>query len=197
MRPLRSVIELLRGWIYLIAFISGGNFIRQARFRFRGSNVKISPTAFFKYPEQIRIGNNTFINHLCSIWAAPTGSITIGDDVLLGPGTCVIASNHGIYAGEVVREQEGRDRDIVIGNDVWLGANVSVLAGVTIGDGCVVGAGAVVTKNLPADSVCGGVPARVIGWRKPRPTGAEQERPPKQSILTLPRMRINGNDFPL
>jgi acetyltransferase-like isoleucine patch superfamily enzyme len=174
MRPLHSIVEFIRGWSYLIAFISGGNFIRQARFHSRGSNVKISPTAFFKYPEHIRIGANTFVNHLCSIWAAPKSSITIGNDVLLGPGTCLIASNHGTYAGELVREQEGQDRDIVIGNDVWLGANVSVLAGVTIGDGCVVGAGAVVTKNLPPGSICGGVPAKVIGWRKPRAGGIGQ-----------------------
>jgi acetyltransferase-like isoleucine patch superfamily enzyme len=174
MRPLRSIIELVRGWSYLIAFISGGAFIRQARFRSRGSNVKISPTAFFKYAEHIRIGDNTFVNHLCSIWAAPKSSITIGNDVLLGPGTCLIASNHGTYADELVREQEGEDRDIAIGNDVWLGANVSVLAGVTIGDGCIVGAGAVVTKNLPPRSICVGVPAKVIGWRKLR--GGENDR---------------------
>jgi acetyltransferase-like isoleucine patch superfamily enzyme len=166
------MIEFGKGWLYLLAFISGGNFIRLARLKTRGRNVKISPTAFFKHPERISIGNNTFINHHCSIWAAPGGPITIGSDVMLGPGVCVIASNHGIYAGELVRLQEGHDDEIVIGNDVWIGANASILAGVQIGDGCIVGAGAVVTKSLPANAVCGGVPAKVIRFRTPRPAEA-------------------------
>lgn len=51
---------------------------------------------------------------------------------------------------------------IVIGNDVWLGANVTVLPGVTIGDGAIIAAGAVVTKDVPARTVAGGVPAKVI-----------------------------------
>jgi len=55
---------------------------------------------------------------------------------------------------------------VLIGNDVWLGARVVVTAGVTIGDGCIVGAGAIVTKDLPAESIAAGVPARVIGQRE-------------------------------
>lgn len=168
MNPLRSIIELGKGWLYWLAFVSGGNFMRLARLKSRGRNVKISPTAFFKFPERISIGNDTFINHNCCIWAAPEGSITIGNDVLLGPGVCVIASNHGIDAGALIRQQEGHDAGIVIGNDVWIGANVSILAGVHIADGCVVGAGAVVTRSLPANAVCGGVPAKVIRFRKER-----------------------------
>jgi maltose O-acetyltransferase len=164
---MKILLEIFRGWIYLLAFVTGGNFIRKARLKHVGSNVKISPTAFFKFPEQITIGDNSFINHLCSVWAAPQGTITIGNDVFFGPGTAVIASNHGIAAGKLIREQDGVDAPIVIGNDVWLGANVVVTAGVSIGDGCVVGAGAVVTKDLPPNSVCVGVPARVIGPRKP------------------------------
>jgi acetyltransferase-like isoleucine patch superfamily enzyme len=173
MNLLRSIAELVRGWLYLVAFISGGNFIRLARLKSRGHAVKISPTAFFKYPEQISIGNNTFINHNCCIWAAPGGTITIGDDVLLGPGVSVIASNHGIHAGERIRLQEGHDAGIVIGNDVWIGANASILAGVNIGDGCVVGAGAVVTKSLPPNTICGGVPAKVLRARPERPSEAK------------------------
>ncbi|MDE2493453.1 MAG: acyltransferase [Alphaproteobacteria bacterium] len=147
-----------------MAFITGGNFVRKARIK-RGRNVKISPTAFFKFPENIEIGDNSFINHLCSVWAAPNAKITIGRDVLFGPNTVVVAANHGIAADRLIREQPGVDRDIIIGNDVWIAANVVVTGGVTIGDGCVVGAGAVVTRNLPPYSICAGVPARVIGKR--------------------------------
>jgi acetyltransferase-like isoleucine patch superfamily enzyme len=163
---MKALFEAVRGWGYLLAFITGGNFIRKARLKHRGVNVKISPTAFFKHPERITIGNNTFINHLCSVWAAPAGSISIGDDVLFGPGVSLIASNHGIVSGRLIREQDGDDAPIVIGNDVWIGAHVVVTAGVTIGDGCVVGAGAIVTRDLPANSICVGVPARAIGLRR-------------------------------
>ena len=72
--------------------------------------------------------------------------------------------------GRLIREQEGEDAPIIIGNDVWIGANVVITAGVTISDGCVVGAGAVVTKDLPSHSICGGIPARVIGQRGTVPT---------------------------
>lgn len=167
-RLMSSLIEAVSGWLYLLAFITGGNFVRRGRLAAKGRNVKISPTAMFKFPENIRIGDNSFINHLCSVWAAPNGSITIGRDVLFGPGTSVIASNHGFECGQLIREQEGNDADIVIGNDVWLGASVVVTAGVSIGDGCVVGAGAVVTRDLPPYTICLGVPARVVRTRGAR-----------------------------
>jgi acetyltransferase-like isoleucine patch superfamily enzyme len=168
MKLISAIFNAFSGWIYLLAFITGSNFVRRGRLGHKGRNVKISPTAMFKYPEKIRIGNDSFINHLCSVWAAPTGSITIGNDVLLGPGTSIIASNHGFDQGQLIREQDGHDADIVIGNDVWLGASVVVTAGVSIGDGCVVGAGAVVTRDLPPYSICAGVPARVIRMRESR-----------------------------
>ncbi len=162
---LRMLYYTFRGWAYLLTFITGGNFMRLAWMSI-GRNVKISPTAFFKYPKHITIGDRSFINHQCCLWAAPEGRITIGQDVLLGPGVCIIASNHGAALGSPIPEQAGMDAPIHVGNGVWLGAHVVVTAGVTIEDGCVVGAGAVVTHNLPRNSICGGVPARVIGQRQ-------------------------------
>ena len=163
---LRSIAEAIKGWMYLAVFITGGNYVRQAHLGHRGKKVKISPTAFLKYPRMIHIGDHSFINHLCSIWASPEGPITIGNNVLFGPGTSVISSNHGVEAGELIRNQPGRDAPISIGDDVWLGANVVVTAGVCIGNGAVVGAGAVVTRDLPPMSISAGVPARVIGYRQ-------------------------------
>lgn len=163
---IRIIVEVLKGWFYLLTFITGGSFVRKARLKSCGARVKISPTAFFKFPEQILIGDDTFINHLCSVWASPGGRIIIGKDVLLGPGTTIVSSNHGIAAGTLIRLQPGEDADVIIGNDVWIGAHVVITPGVTIGDGCVVGAGAIVTRDLPANSICVGVPAKVIGQRK-------------------------------
>ena len=160
----RMIVESIKGWVYLAAFVTGGNYIRKGQLHL-GKGVKISPTAFFKYPAMIHIGDRSFINHLCSIWASPGGSITIGSNFLCGPGTAIISSNHGIAAGQLICEQPGRDAPITIGDDVWLGAHVVVTAGVSIGNGAVVGAGAIVTRDLPPMSIAAGVPAKVIGYR--------------------------------
>ena len=63
--------------------------------------------------------------------------------------------------------EQGNDetKPVTIGNDVWIGRRVIILPGVTISDGCVIGAGAVVTKDMPAYSIVGGVPAKVIKSR--------------------------------
>jgi acetyltransferase-like isoleucine patch superfamily enzyme len=175
--------EVLKGWAYLIAFITGGNFVRKAQLRRVGKHVKISPTVFFKYPRLIDIGDETFINHLCSIWASPLGPIHIGKNVLLGPNVAIFSSNHGIAPHELIRRQAGRDSPIHIGDDVWIGANSVVTSGVTIGQGAVIGAGAIVTRDVPAMSICGGVPARVLGYRTAMEPGPRFD--PEQSSRTV------------
>jgi acetyltransferase-like isoleucine patch superfamily enzyme len=162
----RILIEVVKGWTYLLAFLTGGNYVRKARLKKLGRGAKLSPTVFLKFPENIEIGENSFINHLCCVWASPDGPITIGNDVFFGPNVSVISSNHGIDAGTLIRLQPGRDAAISIGDDVWIGANVVVTAGVSIASGAVVGAGAVVTRDLPPMSISVGVPARVIGYRQ-------------------------------
>lgn len=132
----------------------------------RGANVSFAPNVSFRNAERITIGAGTHIGEHSVVWAGNTsGRITFGAKALLGPNVTVTASNYGIDRGTPVMDQPKIEKDIVIGDDVWLGANVVVLAGVRIGDGAIVAAGAVVTKDLPADCIAGGVPARVIGQR--------------------------------
>src|SRR5271170_4609939 len=111
---IRLLAEALRGWLYLLAFITGGSYLRKAKLKRLGKATKISPTVFFKHPEMIQIGDHSFINHLCSIWASPGGPITIGSNVLLGPSTSIISSNHGVSRGQLIRDQPGRDAPIHI-----------------------------------------------------------------------------------
>ncbi len=92
-------------------------------------------------------------------------SVIIGDHVLIGPGVFVTDHNHNIAQNMRIDEQGCKAAAVIIEDDVWLGAKVVVLPGVTIHRGAVVGAGAVVTKDLPANSISVGVPARVIGER--------------------------------
>ena len=132
----------------------------------RGSKVSFGPNVSFRNAERITLGAGTHIGERSLIWAGnTTGRITLGEKCLLAPNVTITASNYGIARGVPPMEQPKIEQDIVIGSGTWLGADVVVLAGVTIGDGAIIAAGAVVTKDVPADAIAGGVPAKVIGWR--------------------------------
>ena len=105
----------------------------------------------------LRLGRDVFINMGCRF--QDTGGITIGDGSLIGHGSTLTTLNHGM---DPDRRGDMLPAPIVIGRKVWLGASVTVVPGVTIGDGAVFGAGAVVTKDVPANTVVAGVPARAI-----------------------------------
>lgn len=107
--------------------------------------------------KNITVGRRVFINSGCCF--QDQGGITIGDDALIGPRVVMATLNHDL---DPARRRDMHPAPIVIGNNVWVGASATVLPGVTIGDNAVVAAGAVVTKDVPADTVVGGVPARVL-----------------------------------
>ena len=108
--------------------------------------------------KNITIGKGVFINSGCQF--QDQGGITIDDYALIGPKTVIATLNHG-FAPE---ERGALDpKPVKIGKRVWIGANATVLPGVTIGDTAIVGAGAVVTKDVAANTIVGGVPAKVIG----------------------------------
>ncbi|MFH1190086.1 MAG: DapH/DapD/GlmU-related protein [Candidatus Omnitrophota bacterium] len=111
----------------------------------------------------IRIGDRVGVSTNAVLNAADGGEITINDDVLIGPNVVFRTSNHKYAAKEVPINRQGHAAGkIIVEEDVWIGANAVILPGVTIGRGSVVGAGAVVTASIPAYSLAGGVPARVI-----------------------------------
>lgn len=161
----RSLVHGLR-----LAHFHGYSFVRQVPLIRMGPGVSMAPNVSFRNGERIGIGAGSHIGEFSLIWAGnSTGRIEIGEKCLFGPHVMVTASNYGIERGPVpIMDQPKIEGDVVIGDGAWLGANAVVLAGVTIGAGAVVAAGAVVTKNVPAFAIVGGVPARVIGER---PTG--------------------------
>lgn len=116
---------------------------------------------------KIKIGNNVHIGDRVHIVAIDT--VSIGDNVLLASNIFISDCNHGKYTGENQStptippdERELYGSPVNIGNNVWIGENVCVLAGVTIGNGAIIGANSVVTKDVPANTICVGAPARAI-----------------------------------
>ncbi len=103
------------------------------------------------------IGKNVFINHGCSF--LDLGGITIEDDVLIGPQVKLVTENHPVDPSN----RKSLDlKSIHIGKNVWLGAGAIILPGVTVGENSIVAAGAVVTKDVPSNTIVGGVPAKHI-----------------------------------
>ncbi|WP_193312792.1 sugar O-acetyltransferase [Georgenia subflava] len=124
-----------------------------------GEGTEIRPPFYVDYGSQITIGARCFANF--GLVALDVARITIGDDVQLGPNVQLLTPTHPVDP-EPRRQKWEAAEPITIGDNVWLGGGAIVCPGVTIGESSVVGAGAVVTKDLPANVVAVGNPARVI-----------------------------------
>ena len=125
----------------------------------RGQDAVVKPPLFVDYGEHISIGARTFVNY--NLTALDVAPITIGEDCLLGPNVQLLTPTHPIDP-RPRRDKLEAARPITIGDNVWLGGGVIVCPGVTIGDNSVVGAGSVVTRDIPANVVAVGNPARVL-----------------------------------
>ncbi|GAA1799725.1 sugar O-acetyltransferase [Luedemannella flava] len=126
--------------------------------------VEIRPPLRVDYGRHIRIAARTFANFgLVALDVAP---ITIGADVQIGTNVQLLTPTHPIEPGPR-RDKWEAAKPITIGDNVWLGSGAIVLPGVTIGENTVVGAGSVVTRDLPANVVAVGNPARVIRTMDP------------------------------
>lgn len=121
--------------------------------------VVVKPTLRCDYGYNIFIGARSFINYDCTL--LDCNIITIGEEVQIAPSVQILTATHPLDA---VARRSGAEfaLPVTIGDGVWLGAGVIVCPGVTIGENTVVGAGSVVTKDLPANVLAVGNPARVI-----------------------------------
>ena len=115
------------------------------------------PPFYTDYGKNIKLGKGVFINEGCCF--QDQGGIEIGDNALIGQQVVIATLNHDLAPD---KRANMIPAPVKIGNNVWIGAHATILAGVTIGDNAVVAAGAVVTKDVPANSVVGGVPAKII-----------------------------------
>jgi acetyltransferase-like isoleucine patch superfamily enzyme len=159
-----KIQEVINRTIRLSAGLNTSTDIAQIRERLSeltGSELDVSTTVFVPFFTNFgrftRIGRNVFINHACSF--LDMGGITIEDHVLIGPKVNLITENHPIDPAD---RRALICKPIVIKRNAWIGAAATILPGVTIGENAVVAAGAVVSRDVPANTIVGGVPAKFI-----------------------------------
>lgn len=124
-----------------------------------GEGAHIRPPLFVDYGSFISVGAGTFINY--NLTALDVAPIVIGQDCQIGPNVQLLTPTHPVEP-QPRRDKLEAAQPITIGDNVWLGGGAIVLPGVTIGNNSVIGAGAVVTKDVPANVVAVGNPARVV-----------------------------------
>jgi acetyltransferase-like isoleucine patch superfamily enzyme len=134
-----------------------------------GDNSRIMRNAYLcsyvsnaRSGEGIYIGNKSWIG-INSVLSSGQGGIFIGNNVLISPNVTIVTGNHDFRdIAATTAEQEYSGSPIHIHDDVWVGASAVILGGVTIGKHAVIAAGSVVTKDIPAYTMVGGVPAKLI-----------------------------------
>jgi acetyltransferase-like isoleucine patch superfamily enzyme len=135
--------------------------IRELLSQITGSDIDESVAVFtplyINYGKNTKIGKNVFINFDCVF--LDLGGITIEDNVLIAPKVSLLSEGHPVSPSERGSLIPG---PIHIKTGAWIGAGATILPGVTIGENSVVAAGAVVSKDVPANTVVGGVPAKIL-----------------------------------
>lgn len=119
--------------------------------------VGLFPPIYSDFGRNIKLGRNVFINSGCCF--QDQGGIELGDGCMIGHQVVIATLNHDLMPERRASMIPAR---VTLGRNVWVGAHATILPGVTIGDNSVVAAGAVVTKDVPANCVAAGVPARVV-----------------------------------
>jgi acetyltransferase-like isoleucine patch superfamily enzyme len=155
------VSRTIRLCVRMNATATDVNQVREMLSEITGIEIDDSTTVFppfyTNFGQSIRLGKNVFINHACSF--LDIGGITIEDDVQIGPRVNITSENHPL---------DPNDRKtlilapVIIRRNAWIGAASTILPGVTIGENAIVAAGAVVSKDVAANTVVAGVPAKVI-----------------------------------
>jgi acetyltransferase-like isoleucine patch superfamily enzyme len=151
-----------------LAFIGPGVVLQIGR----NARVELGRWSWIGHGTKIRshegvvsIGAKTVLGQECTISAYQ--HVSIGRECVIADRVMLIDFDHGVVEVErPVRLQGIYKRDVRVGNNVWIGYGACILRGVTIGDNAIVGTSAVVTKDVPANAVVAGVPARVVRMRE-------------------------------
>ncbi len=139
--------------------IGGGARIRFGRFVWLGHGTKIRC-----HEGNVEIGPKTVLGQECTISAYQR--VEIGQQCVIADRVMFIDFDHTVTDPEMpIRRQGIYKRDVVVGSNVWIGYGAQILRGVTVGDNAIIGASAVVTRDIPANAVAAGTPARVVRMR--------------------------------
>ena len=120
-------------------------------------SVAVFTPLYINYGKNTKIGKNVFINFDCVF--LDLGGITIEDNVLIAPKVSLLSEGHPVSPQNRQSLVPGR---IHIKKNAWIGAGATILPGVTIGENAIVAAGAIVSKDIPANTIAGGIPAKII-----------------------------------
>jgi acetyltransferase-like isoleucine patch superfamily enzyme len=168
----RAFAAMRLGWLYLrepqfrgngLFFVGPGHDVAARP----GADISIGEEVWFMqdctlhFYGKVSIGDNAYFNRGCYLVAHE--ELTIGRNSIFGQRVSIHDQDHNTTPLNVAPSKRGYTSSPVhIGENVWVGAGATILQGVTIGDGAVVAAGSVVTKDVPAGTLVGGVPAKVL-----------------------------------
>lgn len=143
------------------------NIMRFSFFAY-GTNFIFDPDGYYSF-ETISVGNDVFIGPGATLQASMS-RIMIGNKVMLGPNVTIMGGDHNVseigrFMFDVKEKRPENDQPVVIEDDVWVGAGATILKGVRLGRGSIVAAGAIVTQNVPPYAIVAGVPARIVRFR--------------------------------
>ena len=124
-----------------------------------GKEPVVLPNFVCDCGKNIHVGDYFLANY--NVIILDIAEFRAGNNVWIGPCTLITTINHPLNP-KGRRDYLGIAKPVTIGNDVWIGGNVTILPGVNIGNNVVIAAGAVVTKDVPDNSLVGGVPAKII-----------------------------------
>lgn len=163
LRTFSRTLVLLR-----LVWRRGWMILLRPAFRRHGANLLFDPRDHFNY-QNIEIGDDVTIGSGATLMATES-RIIIGNKVLMGPKVTIIGGDHntsqiGKFMYDVTEKRPEDDQDVIIEDDVWIGSGAIILKGVRLGRGSIVAAGAVVKKEVLPYTIVGGVPARVIAIR--------------------------------
>jgi len=142
--------------------------VNAARLSHLKSQVKAAGRIYIQFPititapSEVELGDRVSFGAYVHIWGE--GGVKIGSRVMVGTHTSISSLTHD-YSTPIMFDSIVK-KSVIIEDDVWIGSNCVILAGIHIGQGAVVGAGAVVTKNILANHIVAGVPAKTIGVRR-------------------------------
>lgn len=147
------------GWYFIEHYI---NNIRVIKWKW----TYIDPSTSIRFPFNINIGENTYINKNCILWASNKSKILIGDNVLFWPNVKVFSSNHWIDLNKwLIREQDNTEWIVIIWDNCWIWSDVNILMWAKIWNWVVIWSNSVVRWELKDNGVYAGVPTKLIKIR--------------------------------